>query len=491
MKKIIGYLHICQKGEWKRSFDMIFNCIKNYGLYDITSEIRLGIVGDDHNIIEDYRLNNSKFKTIFVGNSELYERPTLLHMRNSCTKDGENTFYWYLHTKGLRHFGTPKENYVIDWINLMLYFNVRKWKDAIEKLETYNTYGINLLGLHFYSGNFWWARSTHISQLPDKIEDYYTAPEDWILRKKEGIYQAFSSTIQGEGHYNQNYPDTKYMTTYDLNNKFPENFYIDTYKLHHFDSNKNTNDKYLEDYFKNKNIRNLNYDRSEILNHFKNKMPLNFDYDFYKNTYKELINYSIEELIINWFTQGIFEKRKYKKYNDIPDDFDIIFYRNNYNDLSNFNDEELITHWINSGKKENRIYKEELLPDDFNLTYYKNSYNDLSHLTDKDIISHWKLYGKKEGRKYKLIDEFDYNFYKNYYSDLNHLNNEELLNHWIKNGEKEGIIYKLNSDYEIPKDFNYIFYRSYYSDLKNMTDKELLIHWNNFGKKEGRLYNKL
>ena len=70
MKKIIGYLHICQKGEWKRSFDMIFNCIKNYGLYDITSEIRLGIVGDDHNIIEDYRLNNSKFKTIFVGNSQ-------------------------------------------------------------------------------------------------------------------------------------------------------------------------------------------------------------------------------------------------------------------------------------------------------------------------------------------------------------------------------------------------------------------------------------
>lgn len=490
MKKIIGYFHICQKGEWKRSFDMIFNCIKNYGLYDATSEIRLGIVNDDDKIIEDYRLNDSKFKVIFTGNSELYERPTLIHIRECCIEDGEDTLYWYLHTKGLRHFGTSKESYVVDWINLMLYFNIRKWEYAVEKLETNNTYGINLLGMHFYSGNFWWARSTHIAKLPNKIENYYTAPEDWILRKKEGIYQAFSSGIQGEGHYNENYPETKYMSEDDLKNKLPDDFYIDTYKLYHYDSNKNTTQQYLEDYFKNNHSKNLKYNRTEILNNFSKKMPINFNYDFYKKKYKELINYSKEEIIIHWLTIGILEKRRYKLDDGLPDDFNINIYKNNYGDLSEFTDEEIIFHWLNSGKKEGRTYKEELLPEDFDITFYKNAYNDLSNLSDKEIISHWKLYGKKEGRKYKLVDEFDYNFYRTYYDDLKNLTKEELLDHWIKNGQYEGRIYKLSDEYEIPKDFNYIFYRSYYNDLKNMTDKELLIHWNNHGKKEGRAYKK-
>lgn len=126
MKKIIGYFHICQIGEWKRSFDMIFNFVKNYGLYDATTEIRLGVLSENSIISHDYRLHNSKFKIIFVGTPDLYERPTLLHMRNSCDSDGHDTLYWYLHTKGLRHFGTNRESYVIDWIKLMLYWNIQK-----------------------------------------------------------------------------------------------------------------------------------------------------------------------------------------------------------------------------------------------------------------------------------------------------------------------------------------------------------------------------
>lgn len=52
--KIIGYFHVCQKGDWKRSFDMIYNYLKNYGLYDETCEIRLGIVNDVGSVIENY-----------------------------------------------------------------------------------------------------------------------------------------------------------------------------------------------------------------------------------------------------------------------------------------------------------------------------------------------------------------------------------------------------------------------------------------------------
>ena len=148
-KNIIGYFHICQIGEWKKSFDLIFNYIKNYGLYDNTTEIRVGILTDSGIKIDDWRLNDSKLKIIYIGKAEEYERPTLLHMKQYSDIDNPNTVYWYLHSKGLRHFNTPKENFVLDWIKLMLYWNIFKWELALEKLEDYDIYGCNNLGTVF------------------------------------------------------------------------------------------------------------------------------------------------------------------------------------------------------------------------------------------------------------------------------------------------------------------------------------------------------
>jgi hypothetical protein len=185
MTKIIGYLHICQIGEWKKSFELIFNYVKNYGLYDATTEIRCGVVNENGILIKDKLFNDIKIKIVYIGNSLKYERPTLLDMRDKSESDGPDTVYWYLHTKGLRHFNTPKESFVLDWIKLMLYWNIYKWRLALEYLKTYDTYGCNNLGFTFYSGNFWWATCEHIKHLTKYIDDYYTAPEDWILKKHD------------------------------------------------------------------------------------------------------------------------------------------------------------------------------------------------------------------------------------------------------------------------------------------------------------------
>ena len=80
--KIIGYIHICQKGDWKRSFTMLIDCIKKSGLYEKTKRIRLGILNDDGIYKNnDLILEDPKFKIVYVGKSQEYERPTLLHMR--------------------------------------------------------------------------------------------------------------------------------------------------------------------------------------------------------------------------------------------------------------------------------------------------------------------------------------------------------------------------------------------------------------------------
>ena len=204
----IIYFHVCQKGEWKRSFTMIFNKIKESKLYDNVNEIRCGIVNDTGILIKDPIFNDPKIKIIHVGYSHEYERPTLLHMRNS----NEDVKYLYCHTKGIRWFGTHVESRVVDWINLLIYWNIERWRDAVLELERYDTYGCNLYVKEkypkHYSGNFYWVTKSHLNKLNTTIGPEYNDPEFWIFNINEqyNCYNAYSSGLEGAGHYEQLYP---------------------------------------------------------------------------------------------------------------------------------------------------------------------------------------------------------------------------------------------------------------------------------------------
>jgi len=203
---IIGYFHVCQCGEWRRSFDLIMEEVRKHGLYDNTSEIRIGIVSEPGNAhLESELWKDPKFKIIYTGNKSEYERHTLKHMKSQSYIDPPNTRYYYLHTKGIKHFNTPNEEPIVHWIRDMLYWNIQQWKNAIEKLEFHSTYGCNYNSIH-YSGNFWWATSKHIQTLSDDIPDYYTAPEDWVLTNKDKLYCANNC----HPNFKQPYPDGIY-----------------------------------------------------------------------------------------------------------------------------------------------------------------------------------------------------------------------------------------------------------------------------------------
>jgi len=206
---IIGYIHICQKGEWKRSFNMLINSIKHSALYDSTSVIRIGVINDKSALINDPILKDSKFQVMYLGKSSQYERPTLLHMRASANTDPADTLYYYLHTKGLRHFGKKEEPNVISWINLMLYWNIIRWKYATEILRIFSTYGCEFMENH-YSGNFWWATAKHIKLLPNKIESFYVAPEYWICTISNKAFCAYKSDFGGGELYSNVISPDKY-----------------------------------------------------------------------------------------------------------------------------------------------------------------------------------------------------------------------------------------------------------------------------------------
>ena len=100
----------------------------------------------------------------------------------------------------IRHYGTDKPYDTIDWIKYMLHWNVEQWELAIEKLELHDTYGCNYILLkntqnYLYSGNFWWANSSYIKELPLDIGKSYNDPEIWISRIKNNAYSAHNTML--------------------------------------------------------------------------------------------------------------------------------------------------------------------------------------------------------------------------------------------------------------------------------------------------------
>jgi hypothetical protein len=211
------------------------------GLYDAATEIRCGVLVEPGKTLqnEKYILHDSlqiadldythrkifgkysydpnkptKMKIVYIGKSEEYERPTLLHMKKFAEYDPPNTKYFYVHTKGIRWFETPREDCVIDWIKLMLYWNIENWCNAVDTLNKWDVYGCNYNDTKYpphYSGNFFWTKTQHLMKLPDTIGPTYNAPEFWICSiANTQVHSAFCSDYEGLGHYEILFPDSLY-----------------------------------------------------------------------------------------------------------------------------------------------------------------------------------------------------------------------------------------------------------------------------------------
>lgn len=184
---IIGYIHIATIGLWKISFEMLLAAVVNSGLYRRSESIKCIVVAEDTVSFRelssaDQFTSLTKLQFFYGGNISMYERATLHTMKHDAESAVPNTLYWYLHTKGIRRFGTKSESTVKDWIKLMLFWNIEKWRFPLFYLQKYSTYGINLINfprLH-YSGNFWWATAEYLASLDHVIGEGYYDPEMWI-----------------------------------------------------------------------------------------------------------------------------------------------------------------------------------------------------------------------------------------------------------------------------------------------------------------------
>jgi hypothetical protein len=186
--------------------------IKDSGLYEASSEIRCCVVNDGAEVIADERFNDGKISVTFLGPSTLFERATILHMRQAALQ--EQCAYWYVHTKGITHYGSVIEANVNDWVQLLLYWNVWKWRFAHDALcsNEFDVYGCNYQEspVPHFSGNFWWSTSKYVSTLPDFLDPVLLcAAEFWLCTNKPRVYNTLHSGVH---HYTTRYPTVEIET---------------------------------------------------------------------------------------------------------------------------------------------------------------------------------------------------------------------------------------------------------------------------------------
>ena len=170
MRRIVGAYHVAMFPTWRDLVRMQCERIKKSGLFDRTSKLLVGVVGEseeDISVLTD--LFGSKALVRYLGSLLVFEFPTLQWLYDEVKSD--NVACWYAHTKGISNRADIK----VSWRLRMESVVFDQHEKCLDALETYDTCGIEwrLGGINesrpHYSGNFWWANSSYLKTLPEPL----------------------------------------------------------------------------------------------------------------------------------------------------------------------------------------------------------------------------------------------------------------------------------------------------------------------------------
>lgn len=139
-----------------------------------------------------------------------FENLTIQFLHNTV-KQYDNAYVLYYHTKGT-HSATltpEKEKNITSWRKLMEYFTIENWKDCVLNLAHSDTVGalywINEAHekwKYFYSGNFWWSKSSYLSSLPEiDVDGDRKEAEMWIGYNFHRWINLYPSPTVDANHY--------------------------------------------------------------------------------------------------------------------------------------------------------------------------------------------------------------------------------------------------------------------------------------------------
>jgi hypothetical protein len=164
-KTIVGAWHIAMMNNWVPLVMEQESRLIASGLLAKTDKVIVGVVGDDS--IEKWNMSPelASKATIVSGRIEHFEHTTLEALHKEAMSSAEPFKAWYIHTKGVSGHGN--KDAIRDWRLVMEYFVIDRFEDCIRVLDSCDACGVNRrTSPPHFSGNFWWANSSHLKKLP-------------------------------------------------------------------------------------------------------------------------------------------------------------------------------------------------------------------------------------------------------------------------------------------------------------------------------------
>lgn len=175
-RQVTVFYHLACMGNWQEVFLEQIICLHDNGF----NKINLTILGSPQEVafIEfacqklgvDYKiLFNEAVLTHF-------EKPALLAIEQYAkNQDG---YILYLHSKGVSE---PLDKNKVKWRRLMMQHLIVQWEQCVLQLSNFDVIGVNWrrkphnLPIPHFSGNFWYASTDYIRNLPD-FQEYFNSP---------------------------------------------------------------------------------------------------------------------------------------------------------------------------------------------------------------------------------------------------------------------------------------------------------------------------
>lgn len=185
------YFHCYADGSWATPVHQYFEAVQTSGLSD-NAIVNLGLVGTKENRDSVCGYIDKNFQTpynIVAEETHGWEQVTLKVLHEDSKKLSPFRAF-YAHTKGAA-FPTPINN---AWREDMIYHLVGKWRKASSLLNQYDVVGIYWMErLNFFAGNFFWASSEFLSQLPECGTENRHLAESWVRtgQTQPNIYDLF------------------------------------------------------------------------------------------------------------------------------------------------------------------------------------------------------------------------------------------------------------------------------------------------------------
>lgn len=151
---------------WKEQVDIMISS----GLID-AANVTMCLNGDIESFVKIFELAK-EYDNIIVEHTHtdftLCEYPTIDAIKKWSHTFDDEAYVCYFHLKGVSH---EDKNGVKDWRNRINHHIIRRWYNCVSALES----GFDAVGIddnttdnpsRFFSGNFWWAKSSYIRRLP-------------------------------------------------------------------------------------------------------------------------------------------------------------------------------------------------------------------------------------------------------------------------------------------------------------------------------------